>query len=57
MPSKTSMQAGAVHVNDTSAYRADLMPYGGVKHSDIGREGSQYAVEVMTEIRLVSCNL
>ncbi|MCY0877535.1 MAG: aldehyde dehydrogenase family protein [Firmicutes bacterium] len=51
------IRAGSVHINDTSAYRADLMPYGGVKRSGLGREGPRYAVEEMTEIRMVSFKL
>jgi acyl-CoA reductase-like NAD-dependent aldehyde dehydrogenase len=44
---------GGVIVNDTSSFRADLMPYGGVKGSGMGREGPRYAVEEMTELRTV----
>lgn len=42
---------GGVIINDASSFRADLMPYGGVKDSGIGREGPKYAIEEMTEIR------
>ncbi|MBE3556494.1 MAG: aldehyde dehydrogenase family protein [Firmicutes bacterium] len=48
---------GGVIINDTSAYRADLMPYGGVKQSGIGREGPRYAIEEMTDLRTVVLNL
>jgi acyl-CoA reductase-like NAD-dependent aldehyde dehydrogenase len=48
---------GGVIVNDTSSYRADLMPYGGVKMSGNGREGPRYAVEEMTELKTVVLNL
>lgn len=51
------IRAGGVIINDTSAYRADLMPYGGVGLSGIGREGPRYAIEEMTEIRMVVFNL
>ncbi len=47
------IKAGGVMVNDVPAYRVDLMPYGGVKKSGIGREGPRYAVEEMTELKLV----
>lgn len=52
-----TIEAGGVIINDTSAYRADLMPYGGVKLSGMGREGPRFAVEEMTEIRTVIFNL
>jgi len=42
------LEVGGVIINDSSAYRADNMPYGGVKDSGIGREGPEYAVEEMT---------
>ena len=43
---------GIIH-NDTSVFRADPMPYGGVKDSGFGREGLKYAIEEMTEPRLL----
>jgi len=45
------VESGNVHLNWTPLWRADLMPYGGVKNSGIGREGVRYAVEEMTEIK------
>jgi acyl-CoA reductase-like NAD-dependent aldehyde dehydrogenase len=48
-----SLEYGGVIVNDASTYRTDLMPYGGVKESGLGREGPRYAIEEMTEVRLV----
>jgi acyl-CoA reductase-like NAD-dependent aldehyde dehydrogenase len=50
------LHVGGVMVNDTSFYRAGQMPYGGVKHSGMGREGPHYAIEEMTELRLVVLN-
>ena len=47
------LHVGGVIVNDVPAYRADHMPYGGVKKSGIGREGPQFAVEEMTELKLI----
>ncbi len=44
---------GGVIVNDTPAYRADHMPYGGVRGSGIGREGVRYAIEEMTNVQMV----
>jgi len=47
------IHVGGVMVNEVPSFRVDHMPYGGVKGSGIGREGLKYAVEEMTEIRLV----
>jgi acyl-CoA reductase-like NAD-dependent aldehyde dehydrogenase len=44
---------GGVIVNDTSSFRIDSMPYGGSKHSGIGREGPRSAMEEFTEVRTV----
>jgi acyl-CoA reductase-like NAD-dependent aldehyde dehydrogenase len=49
-----SLHMGSVHVNETSSNRVDLMPYGGVKNSGMGVEGPRYAIEEMTEQRLVT---
>lgn len=51
------IRTGGVIVNDTSNYRADHMPYGGLKLSGMGREGVRYTMEEMTEIKLVAFNL
>ena len=47
------LEVGAVVVNDNPTYRIDHMPYGGVKGSGMGREGVKYAIEAMTEPRLL----
>jgi acyl-CoA reductase-like NAD-dependent aldehyde dehydrogenase len=44
---------GGVLVNEVPTYRADQMPYGGVRDSGNTREGPRYAVDEMTEQRLV----
>ena len=40
-------------INDIPTFRVDHMPYGGVKESGMGREGVKYAMEEMTELKLV----
>lgn len=50
-------EVGGVMINDASSFRVDQMPYGGVKNSGIGREGPKYAIEEMTEMKLVMFNL
>lgn len=47
------VDAGNLHVNWTTQWRVDLMPYGGLKHSGFGKEGPKYAVREMTEEKLV----
>jgi glyceraldehyde-3-phosphate dehydrogenase (NADP+) len=50
------MEVGGVVVNDVPTYRTDPMPYGGVKDSGLGREGPRFAIEEMTELRLMVLN-
>lgn len=50
------LEVGGVIVNDVSSYRADHMPYGGVKDSGNGREGLRYAMQEMTEIKFAVLN-
>ena len=47
------LEVGGVMINDVPMYRADHMPYGGVKESGTGREGPRYAIEEMTEMKLI----
>lgn len=47
------LQVGGVVINDIPSWRVDHMPYGGVKESGLGREGVKFAMEDMTEIRLL----
>ncbi len=51
------IQTGGVIINDVPTYRADQMPYGGVKDSGMQREGVRYAIEDMTETKLLVINL
>jgi acyl-CoA reductase-like NAD-dependent aldehyde dehydrogenase len=48
-----NMEAGVVYITAAPPWRADLMPYGGVKQSGVGIEGPRYAVQEMTEVRTV----
>jgi glyceraldehyde-3-phosphate dehydrogenase (NADP+) len=48
-----ALEVGGVIINDVPTYRVDHMPYGGVKDSGIGREGLRWAIEDMTELRLM----
>jgi len=47
------LDVGGVVINDVPSFRVDNMPYGGVKDSGLGREGIRYAIEDMTELRLM----
>ena len=51
------VESGNLHVNWGPQWRADLMPYGGLKESGFGKEGPQYAVEEMTELKMVVFHL
>jgi acyl-CoA reductase-like NAD-dependent aldehyde dehydrogenase len=53
MAAHREIVVGGLIVNDVSAYRADQMPYGGAKESGRGREGLRYAMEEMTEPRIM----
>lgn len=51
------VEAGGVIVNDSTDYRVDAMPFGGVKASGLGREGIAFAVNEMTTTKVVCLNL
>lgn len=51
------LEVGGVMINDSSDYRFDGMPFGGVKNSGLGREGIRFALHEMTEPRVVCFNL
>jgi acyl-CoA reductase-like NAD-dependent aldehyde dehydrogenase len=48
------LKVGGVIINDVPSYRADHMPYGGVRPSGLGREGLKYAIEELTDIRMIA---
>ena len=47
------VESGNLHINSSPQWRADLMPYGGLKDSGMGKEGPAYAVQEMTELKMV----
>ena len=53
----TNLEVGALVAGDIPSFRIDQMPYGGVKDSGIGREGLRYAIEEMTEPKLLVMNV
>lgn len=50
------IEVGGLMVNDVSTFRIDHMPYGGVRQSGFGREGLRYAIEEMSELKLLTYN-
>ena len=51
-----NLEYAGVLINDVPTFRVDNMPYGGIKDSGFGREGVKYAMEEMSEVRLVVVN-
>ena len=51
------LEVGGVIAGDVPSFRMDQMPYGGVKESGTGREGLKYAIEDMTEQKLLVMNV
>jgi len=49
----TEVDSGNLHINWATQWRADLMPYGGIKDSGMGKEGPRYAIREMTEQKMV----
>ena len=47
------VESGSLHINSGPGWRADMMPYGGLKESGMGKEGPKYAVEEMTDLKMV----
>ena len=47
------LEVGGVVIGDVPSFRVDSMPYGGVRDSGLGREGVRFAMEDMTEIRML----
>jgi acyl-CoA reductase-like NAD-dependent aldehyde dehydrogenase len=47
------LEVGGLIINDTNIFRIDTMPYGGVKDSGFGREGIEFAMKEMSEIKVI----
>ena len=56
MQASREIVAGSIMINDVPSFRSDLMPYGGRKQSGIGREGVRFAMEEMSERKVVCFN-
>lgn len=52
-----NLEAGMVHVNDSSCYDEPHVPFGGIKDSGMGREGGRYSMEEMTEVKWVTIQM
>ena len=52
-----NVDSGCLHINWSSQWRADGMPYGGLKDSGFGKEGPGYAIREMTEEKMVVLHL
>ncbi|RBN38509.1 aldehyde dehydrogenase, partial [Priestia megaterium] len=52
-----SLEVGGVVINGTSNFRLDHWPYGGIKDSGVGREGPRFAIEDMTETKMIVLQL
>ncbi|HEX4634344.1 MAG TPA: aldehyde dehydrogenase family protein, partial [Gemmatimonadales bacterium] len=48
------LEVGAVNGNDIPGFRIDRLPYGGAKESGLGREGVHWAIQEMTELRMLT---
>ncbi len=57
MKAARRLQVGGVMINDSSDFRIDAMPFGGVKGSGLGREGVAFAIEEMSEKRIICFKL
>ncbi len=57
MKAARRLHVGGVMINDSSDFRIDAMPFGGVKGSGLGREGVAFAIEEMSEKRIICFKL
>lgn len=56
MEASQKLNFGGVIINDVSTFRADVMPYGGVKNSGVGKEGPHFAIQEMTDEKIIVIN-
>ena len=56
MQAAQELQVGGVIINDVPSFRVDHMPYGGNKHSGVGREGPRFAIDEMTTLKMIVIN-
>jgi acyl-CoA reductase-like NAD-dependent aldehyde dehydrogenase len=47
------MEVGSLWINEASRFRLDMYPFGGVKQSGIGREGVEYAMEELSQVKFI----
>ncbi|MBB6448686.1 acyl-CoA reductase-like NAD-dependent aldehyde dehydrogenase [Geomicrobium halophilum] len=57
MKAAQKLEFGGVNINDVSTFRADILPYGGIKDSGIGKEGPRSAIEEMTNEKVITMHL
>ncbi|MBM7607653.1 acyl-CoA reductase-like NAD-dependent aldehyde dehydrogenase [Lysinibacillus composti] len=57
MEAAKKLQFGGVNINEVSTYRVDILPYGGVKDSGLGKEGPKYVIEEMTDLKLINIHV
>ncbi len=48
------MEAGMVHINDSTVVGSQFAPFGGIKNSGVGREGGKFSIEEYTEIKWIT---
>jgi len=57
MKAAYTLDCGGVIINDSTDYRLDSMPFGGIKNSGLGREGIKFSLQEMTEPKMVCINM
>lgn len=57
MRAAKELEFGGVNINDVSTFRADILPYGGIKDSGIGKEGPKSAIKEMTDERIITLHV
>lgn len=57
MRAAQELQFGGVNINDVSTFRADILPYGGVKNSGVGKEGPKSTIEEMTDEKVITIHI